>query len=77
VVPDPISSTFTEHLWKHITLTLAALDLGPIAMIAGLGWLLGTQHSANIMNGLPELSIAAISSTVATLIMSTNKICSS
>jgi hypothetical protein len=51
VVPDLISSTSTEHRWKHITLTLAALDVGPIAMIAGLGWLLGTQQSANIMNG--------------------------
>jgi hypothetical protein len=32
--------------WKHIILTLAALALGLIAMIACLGWLLGTQRSA-------------------------------
>jgi hypothetical protein len=32
-------------------LTLAALDLGLIAMIAGIRWVIGTQRSANITNG--------------------------
>ena len=32
-------------------LTLAALDLGLIAMIAGIRWVIATQRSANITNG--------------------------